>query len=214
MLLRAVLASTLVMTALVVGLLFAHHGGHHWLEWVLKPLAAGTFLVTAVARGALSTRVGTIVLIGLGLAALGDVLLIPRDRRVFLAGIGAFLLGHVAYAVAFVVRGIDGTATTVATAGLALVAAPVIRWLFPHVPGPMRVPVAAYVIVITSMVALAVGTVVARGTPFLLVGALGFYLSDLSVARDRFVAPAFVNRLWGLPLYFYAQLLLASQVGR
>jgi hypothetical protein len=35
------------------------------------------------------------------------------------------------------------------------------------------------------------------------------YLSDLSVARDRFVKPAFVNRLWGLPLYYASTVLIA-----
>jgi uncharacterized membrane protein YhhN len=46
----------------------------------------------------------------------------------------------------------------------------------------------------------------------ILIGALAFFLSDLSVARNRFVAPGFVNRLWGLPLYYAAQLLLASSI--
>jgi len=45
------------------------------------------------------------------------------------------------------------------------------------------------------------------------VGAVLFFLSDLLVARDRFVAPGFGNRLLGLPLYYAAQLLLASAVG-
>ena len=36
-----------------------------------------------------------------------------------------------------------------------------------------------------------------------------FYLSDLAVARDRFVSPGFANALWGLPLYYVAQLLFA-----
>jgi hypothetical protein len=36
--------------------------------------------------------------------------------------------------------------------------------------------------------------------------------SDVAVARDRFVAPSVGNRLWGLPLYFVAQLLLAWTV--
>jgi hypothetical protein len=44
-------------------------------------------------------------------------------------------------------------------------------------------------------------------------GALLFYLSDLLVARDRFVRPGIVNRVVGLPLYYAAQLLLASAVG-
>jgi uncharacterized membrane protein YhhN len=34
----------------------------------------------------------------------------------------------------------------------------------------------------------------------------------LSVARDRFVVPGFVNRAWGLPLYYAAQLVLAATV--
>ena len=78
----------------------------------------------------------------------------------------------------------------------------------------MRLPVVAYVIVITAMVAAAVGTALRTEAWLLLVGAAAFYLSDLSVARDRFVASGFGNRLWGLPLYFFAQMLLASQAGR
>jgi hypothetical protein len=40
-------------------------------------------------------------------------------------------------------------------------------------------------------------------------GALLFYLSDLAVARDRFVRPGLANRLVGLPLYYAGQVLLA-----
>ena len=45
-----------------------------------------------------------------------------------------------------------------------------------------------------------------------LTGAAMFCVSDLSVARDRFVSPGFVNGAWGLPLYFGGQLLLAASV--
>src|SRR5258706_119486 len=45
------------------------------------------------------------------------------------------------------------------------------------------------------------------------VGAGLFYLSDLCVARDRFVAPGFANGRVGLPLYYAAQLVLAHSVG-
>jgi len=31
-------------------------------------------------------------------------------------------------------------------------------------------------------------------------------VSDLSVARDRFVSRSFSNRAWGLPLYYAAQI--------
>ena len=43
---------------------------------------------------------------------------------------------------------------------------------------------------------------------------MAFALSDLSVARDRFVRPGFANAAWGLPLYFAAQLVIASSVAR
>jgi hypothetical protein len=45
-----------------------------------------------------------------------------------------------------------------------------------------------------------------------LVGALLFFVSDLAVARDRFVSPGFANAAWGLPLYYAATLVLAATV--
>jgi uncharacterized membrane protein YhhN len=72
--------------------------------------------------------------------------------------------------------------------------------------------VRAYVVVISAMVASAAGAFGADGGPALLAGAAGFFASDLAVARERFVAPSFTNKLWGLPLYYASQLLLASTV--
>ncbi len=76
----------------------------------------------------------------------------------------------------------------------------------------MAAPVRAYVVVISAMVVCAAGTVGQAGLPQILVGALMFYISDLAVARDHFLAPSFANKAWGLPLYFGGQLLLASTV--
>ena len=60
---------------------------------------------------------------------------------------------------------------------------------------------------------LVAGAGASAADPRIFAGALLFYLSDLSVARDRFVAPGFANGLVGLPLYYAAQLVLASTVG-
>ena len=142
----------------------------------------------------------------------GDVLLMPDDRRAFLAGIAAFALGHVGFAVAFVLRGQVATiamATAVCLAPLGLV---VLRWLWPHVRGVMRVAVPSYVGIICTMVATAAGTasLASWGSgAALVVGACLFWLSDLCVARERFVTQGFVNRAIGLPLYYGAQLVLA-----
>jgi hypothetical protein len=67
-------------------------------------------------------------------------------------------------------------------------------------------------VVLSSMVALAAGTFGLLGGVALVVGAVCFYISDLSVALDRFVSPGFKNKIWGTPLYFGAQLLFASTV--
>jgi uncharacterized membrane protein YhhN len=89
-----------------------------------------------------------------------------------------------------------------------------IRWLRPHLAPTMRAPVTAYVSVISMMVAAAIGTHATSPAFPLLAGAIAFCVSDVSVARDRFVEPSFVNRAWGLPLYYVAQLLLAASAAR
>jgi hypothetical protein len=59
------------------------------------------------------------------------------------------------------------------------------------------------------MSALAVAWAGAGGPATVALGALAFTASDVSVARDRFVRAQFLNRAWGLPLYYCAQVLLA-----
>jgi uncharacterized membrane protein YhhN len=181
--------------------------------WATKPLASLGFLVAAWAAGALDSGYGRTVLAALVLCFAGDVLLIPKARASFLAGLVAFLLGHVGFAAAFAARGQDAAWAGAAALAVVPAAAGALRWLAPHVEPAMRWPVRAYVAVISAMVLLAAGTVGAAGGPVVLAGALCFYVSDLAVARERFVASTPWNRMWGLPLYYGAQLLLASSVG-
>jgi len=140
------------------------------------------------------------------------VLLIPKSKASFLAGLVAFLLGHVAYAIGFVVLGVDLGWVAWTAPWLVVSAALVLAWLNPRVEVPMQKPVLAYVIVISVMVALAVGASRHTGRWILTVFAVMFYVSDLTVARERFVQKDFLNRAVGLPLYFYAQLLLATSI--
>jgi uncharacterized membrane protein YhhN len=204
----------LLTLAALAGLLVAEARGDRRLAAVCKPLASTGFVGTAVAAGALATPYGRAVLVALVLSWIGDVLLLSKRSGAFLGGLGSFLLGHVAFGVAFVLRGTEPLWALAALAVLLVPAIVVDRWLRPHVPADMKIPVRAYIVVITGMLALAVGTFGAGATPLILGGALAFYLSDLSVARDRFVEEAFVNRLWGLPLYYGAQLLLAATVAQ
>ena len=152
------------------------------------------------------------MLAGLVLSLCGDVLLIPRERpRVFQVGIAAFGLGHVAFLVAFALR-FESVARALVCAVLAVVVlARILPWLRPHLPADMKTPVHAYMLIISAMLITAAGASPADSRIF--VGAAMFYLSDLAVARARFVSPGFENSLWGLPLYFAAQLVIASTVG-
>jgi uncharacterized membrane protein YhhN len=203
----------LLTAAATAALLLSERAGSRAGVWLSKPLAAAGFVAAALANGALASAYGTWILAALALSFLGDVLLIPRESsRAFLAGLVAFLLGHVAYTLAFAVRGLD--AATVAVAMVAVLGASllVLRRLLPFVSERMRRPVLAYVVVISAMLVCAAGTVGHAGLPAIFAGAFAFYLSDLAVARERFVHKSFTNKLWGLPLYFGAQLVLASTV--
>jgi len=204
----------LVTLGAVTGLLVSDGCGWRPGVWIFKPLASTGFLAAAIAAGALDHGYGQIVFVALCLCWLGDVLLIPDDERIFVVGIASFLIGHVAFLEAFLHRGVAPIWGAVALLALVLPALWTLRWLRPHLSRGMRAPVIAYVSVISLMVAGAVGTYAAAPAIPLLAGALAFSLSDLSVARDRFVASSFVNRAWGLPLYYAAQLLFAASAAR
>lgn len=199
--------------AAVAALLLAEWRGQRRGVWIAKPLASLCFLWAALDFGSQHSGYGRFVLVGLALCALGDVLLIPRERpQAFRAGIASFLLGHVAYAAGFLWLGVDASALLVAAVAMAAFTGIALRWLGPELPDDFRTPVGVYAVVISAMVACAIGAAAGGGPAIAAVGALAFAASDLSVARDRFVAPGFVNAAWGLPLYYAAQLLLAWSV--
>ncbi len=198
--------------ALVVGLaalLVGEVRGGLALRAPSKVVASTAFIGLAVAHGSLGGPTGAWLLAALCLCWLGDVLLLGASRPAFLAGLVAFLLGHAAYVGGFATAGWSPGVAGLAAAVLAVPAGFVFRWLRPKLPPPMVAPVVAYTAVITAMVAGAVGRVADGGSPRILVAAGMFYVSDLAVARNRFVAPGPINRLWGLPLYYGAMALLA-----
>jgi uncharacterized membrane protein YhhN len=200
----------------VAVLLVAEHRGSRPGVWIAKPLASCGFIAVALLASGQgpalpSDPYGAWILVGLVLCLGGDVLLIPDERpTVFRLGILSFLLGHVAYLVAFASRGLDPLAAAATAVLLAVPVWGVVRWLRRAVPPDLAATVHAYIAVISLMVVCAVATVAEHGRPAILVGATMFYLSDLAVARDRFVAPGFINGAWGLPLYYGGQLVLAG----
>jgi uncharacterized membrane protein YhhN len=202
--------SILVCALAVMGLLVAERIGSQAGKWLTKPIASIAFIGVAIAAGAADTHYGQLVMLGLVLCLLGDVLLIPEHHPgVFRLGVFAFLCGHVAFAAAFLTQPLDRRWFALAAVVLAVALWRVWRWLSPSLPADMRIPVQAYFAVIATMTALACAVTGAGATPLVALGAIAFTVSDIAVARDRFVRPGFINRAWGLPLYYFAQVLLA-----
>ncbi len=207
-------APILLCATAVSGLLWAEWRGSRTAMWITKPLASLAFMWAGLQAGALDSGYGLLVLLGLGLCLLGDLLLIPLGRpAAFRAGVFAFLAGHLAYSAAFLTRPIHPVGLAVGAMALAICLGLVLRWLSASLPKDMVLSVRAYMLVIGIMSALACGVTAAGGPWAVAIGALAFTASDISVARDRFVRHEFINRAWGLPLYYAAQLLIAATPG-
>lgn len=201
----AALAALALMVLALAGLLVGETRGPRRLVWWTKPLASACFVALPFLWGGPQGAAGWLIVGGLALAAVGDVLLIPASTTAFRAAIVVVLLAHVAYAAAFVLLGVDPARVVGAAILLAIAGALLARWFMPRVPAPLKPAVAAYVLVITLMAVLALGSGWVAALP-----ALAFYLSDVTVARHRFVAAEPLNRLVGLPLYYAGQVGFAA----
>lgn len=202
-------AASLVVVLATALLVLSDSRGLRAGIWVFKPLASLGFVALGLATG-IDTPADRWLIAALAACAVADVLLIPESERAFLAGVGVFALGHVCFAVAFALRGVHVPSALLTLVPLAVLASSVYRWLAPGVPAELEGAVIGYCAIITAMVAVAFGTAIVTADLRVVAGAIMFFSSDLAVARDRFVAPGFVNRAWGLPLYYAAQLVLAS----
>jgi uncharacterized membrane protein YhhN len=122
--------------------------------------------------------------IALVLSLIGDVLLM-FDR--FVLGLFAFLLGHIGYVAGFVARDVDvlplAVGVAIAVLAGAVVGGRIVTAARTGSEPDLARPVSAYVLVISVMVATAVGTTV----PTAIAGASLFYVSDALIAWNRFV---------------------------
>ncbi len=204
-------AAPAIATLAAVGvLLWATYTGNRAIEVGAKTLASAGFLVAALMWGVHERgTVGLFVVAGLAFGAIGDLLLLRSERKFFMGGLVVFLLSHLAYIGAFLALGVSPPGIAVGAAVVVPFAYGVWRYLGQHV-GSMMGPVLTYMFVISTMVACAHGSlsqVVSLARAVLMLAAVLFFLSDLFVARHRFVKPEFLNRAIGLPLYYVAQLL-------
>ena len=209
----------ILITALVllVLLLASEKQGRTPRGVFIKGSVSALFVLTAFLQPHPLATYYHLILLGLLFGLVGDVCLALPGTRSFRVGLFAFLAGHIFYVWAFagLARPEDWASPMLLMLFFASGAA--FLWLRPHV-GRMLVPVIVYLVVITLMLAAA-WTVYRNpelnpaGRWFILAGALYFYVSDLFVARQRFVTEQYLNRLIGLPLYYIGQFLIAYSVG-
>jgi uncharacterized membrane protein YhhN len=182
-------------------------------EYLLKPMTMVPLIAAALALDPEHDAQRAWFVVALCLSLAGDVfLMLPTDA--FVAGLGSFLLGHIAYIVGFALepRSVEGSSVA---AFLAVIAAATIgrRVLSaarasdaPAIAGP----VAVYMTVISVMVVLAAGTHEATA----IAGASSFFSSDAMIAWDRFVKPFRTARPAIMATYHLGQALLVLSLTR
>jgi uncharacterized membrane protein YhhN len=202
---------------LLAGLLTAEKKQHLTGKLLTKTPASLLFILAAALQPHPLPDYTTWVIVGLSFCLVGDVCLALPQRPAFLVGLVSFLVGHVMYVFGFAVLSPMRLWWSAGAWGVAAISIGVFFWLRPHL-GKMLGPVIAYILIISVMLIGAIGVFRSGGLRpdgqwLVLVGALLFYLSDLFVARQRFVAPGFVNRAIGLPMYYAGQFLIAFSIG-
>ena len=182
------------------------------IRWLSKLAASTAFVVLVVANGAAGSAYGLFILLALIFSWVGDMLLLSLRSAFLLAGIAAFFLAHAAFGVAFALQPLGTMWLAISLTILSAAALTFLRWLWKHLQPVYKIAVPVYLAAITVMTSLAVAASASSMSPFLAIAAITFTASDISVARNRFVARSVVNKIWGVPLYYIAQLLFAISV--
>ncbi|HEX4956466.1 MAG TPA: lysoplasmalogenase [Thermoanaerobaculia bacterium] len=209
--LRRLLLVAVVLSALVALWASAAEPPRAALIYLFKPLTTVLILAWALAIASERDRYLWAIAAGLACSLVGDVfLMLPGDY--FLAGLGAFLVAHLCYLVAFT-TGVRFAASRLAFAVWLLVAAGGLAFVWNHAQPQLAILV--YGLVLGSMAAQAtVRALTLRTRPALwaALGAAVFVLSDTLLAIDRFRAPLPVAPLLILATYYLAQGLIAGSV--
>ncbi len=156
------------------------------------------------------------------LGALGDIFLSREGERNFLFGLGAFLLGHIAYIILLAMIG-DGITAYLeqpwrifACLMLIGIAVFVTHRLLPHLD-ELKIPVLVYVAVITLMGIAAFSLPTSWPLNLAVLGALLFITSDSILGFETFVFdPSGSEKKWSSPIlwFFYwgGQLMITAAV--
>lgn len=205
---------TLLVVALVgaIANTAAETFGVHAVVYALKPLAT-LALVALVLRTSAASRYRAWIAAGLAASLAGDILLM-LPQGLFVPGLAAFLLAHLCYIRAFATDGAGRAAPVFPAVPVFGIAGALLWYLWPSL-GPMRLPVACYVAVISTMSWQAIGRWRVLGTSHAMLAAAGsvfFLMSDSALAIRKFAAPFPGATFVIMATYYAAQWGLALSV--
>ena len=209
----------IVLTAIILLTVLLHYENRQNIKGLLsaKALLSSLFILAVLVQPHPITHYYHFLLSGLLLCLLGDICLAFQQEKMFLWCLISFLLGHIFYIFGFFYVAQPGAWTWGGSIIVLCISSRIYFWLKPHL-GAMKKPVLLYCIVITIMLSgawsvLDNSRLMLSGRLMVFSGAFLFYISDVFVARDRFLKKEFFNRLVGLPLYYTGQFTLAFSVG-
>jgi uncharacterized membrane protein YhhN len=191
-------------------LLFCEKQNSIWGKWIFKITASSAFVLIALALADASSLFSNLMLVGFGFSFLGDIFLIKSNESTFFKiGIISFAFAHIAFIVAFLTIGSTGLVffiTTILTMFLIMMS---VKWLKNALNSEFKVLVLVYICIIAYMTSLSGYAWEGSYRNGILPGAFLFAVSDLFVAREKFIKSDFKNKMVGLPLYYLAQIFLA-----
>jgi len=176
---------------------------------LLKPWLVPPLLAAALFAGCSEW----LILTGLILGCLGDILLDMPGEKNFLAGLAAFLLGHILYALWAFARLQAGFALWSLLSLLPVAAACV--WLLVRLwsrLGGMKLPVCGYCLVIGLMTGCALCAFFSRpalASAVFALGAMLFLVSDAALALGRFGTPRPHQGFLVMTTYILAQFFIS-----
>lgn len=140
---------------------------------------------------------------------LGDVLLALTFEHQFLAGLGAFLIGHLLFAV-FFWHWREWQGRKIVVILLLIFTMVCVALLLLPATGPLLIPVTLYMLVITGMAMCAV--LAEKNSVLLMLGAVIFMLSDTLIGLNKFFTPVPMEHLAIMLSYYLALFLLTLGV--
>jgi uncharacterized membrane protein YhhN len=181
-----------------------------WLVAFAKPIATASLLLILGPPPAYTVE--KLVAFGIVFSIIGDGLLTVKSDRAFMAGTGAFLTAQLLYAAAFwALRSPERPVAPVA--GVVVVVSALLVVNLWRGAGALRPAVIVYAVAITLMVSTALGTL---GGPLpppaatcAAVGAVLFYISDATLAWDKFKRPVPRSSFVTMGVYWVGQIGIA-----